>query len=59
MKIKKCPFCRAKADIEKDILHFYMVRCQNCGCRTRGTQTQEEAVNIWNRRCGDKYEEKQ
>lgn len=50
MIIKKCPFCKAKAEVMKDILGFYIVRCMNCGCRTRGTQTEEEAVRIWNRR---------
>lgn len=49
MNCKKCPFCGCNAAIARDITWLYFVQCQNCGCRTRGTQTQEEAVRIWNK----------
>jgi len=48
--IKQCPHCEGKCRVRTDILGFYFVQCVGCGCRTRGTQTEEEAVRIWNRR---------
>ncbi len=50
MKIKACPHCEGKSKTKKDILGFYFVECGSCGCRTRGTVTEEEAINVWNRR---------
>lgn len=50
MHIKQCPHCEGKCKVRTDILGFYFVQCEKCGCRTRGTQTEEEAIRIWNRR---------
>lgn len=50
--IKYCPHCNGTSRVRKDILGFYFVQCERCGCRTRGTQTEEESVREWNRRGG-------
>lgn len=54
-KLKQCPFCGGKAELYR-ISSRWVVGCttsmQKCPCRpwTGGQTSQEEAIEIWNRR---------
>ena len=53
VKLKRCPCCGnpAKLDhIELEDDEYIIVRCPNCGLRTRGCETHEDATDAWNAR---------
>ena len=56
MAIKLCPFCNGKAEVYEDEYEdetLYMVACGECGITTPGFDSEEDAVNAWNRRVKD------
>lgn len=46
-KLKPCPFCGGKA-LLWDICN--VVKCTLCGVETITYETEEEAIEVWNRR---------
>ncbi len=55
MKLKPCPFCGGKAQIEKiyDVkfdVYSWAVSCKKCWAFMYPTQTRENAVQAWNTR---------
>lgn len=53
--LKPCPFCGGEAELKIHLFHklpsSYGVVCRPCGCETwQFFQTEEEAVEAWNRR---------
>lgn len=59
MELKRCPFCNGKAHITG--LNFgetvYLVICEQCKARTTCRKAKEEAVNAWNNRIGENFNE--
>lgn len=58
-KLKPCPFCGGKAEMlineYNDSRKEYLVACAECdGMVERWRETEEEAVEQWNRRVSDK-----
>ena len=59
VKLKSCPFCGGKAKQESDMCwdasrYLYYVECADCGASTDvWYQSEEEAVEAWNRRTDD------
>ena len=60
MELKPCPFC---GDIDPDIeelsinglfIGSYCVECFNCHAKTDYFDTEEEAIEAWNRRIDNK-----
>jgi len=52
--LKKCPFC-GREDIHAKIVNHDgydvgIVFCINCGAQVRVFNSQEEAIEVWNRR---------
>ncbi len=59
-KLKPCPFCGGEAEIQCFECLFesfegrrYAVECKFCSCSLELFETEEEAVEAWNRRVGD------
>lgn len=56
-KLKPCPFCGAAANIRFDFKHDYVVFCTNEFCMLNeleyGFDSEEEAIEAWNRRTND------
>lgn len=48
--IKRCPFCNGEAKLRELIDGAYVVECYNCRLDMGEFETEEEAVNAWNRR---------
>lgn len=62
-KLKPCPFCGGKAEMliseYEDSRKEYLVDCTECcGMVERWVDTEEEAVEQWNRRVNDKEDTK-
>lgn len=57
VKLKRCPFCGGKAIIQheagEDGNVLIRAECQDCGCRTKGCETYDEAAESWNKRVND------
>lgn len=55
-KLKPCPFCGGEAKLNL-LLGNYCVTCKSCmGAIFPATgMTEEEAIEAWNRRAGNKY----
>lgn len=58
-EIKRCPFCNGKANMhyvsasfdDDDMVYEYVaVICVDCGAMGPKCQTEEEAIEMWNRR---------
>lgn len=59
-KLKPCPFCGCKANIQKrtfgDNTGYAFVSCESCGASTKNFHKSldycavEEAIKVWNRR---------
>lgn len=54
-EIKNCPFCGEKASVWTT---YYMGRtwgviCEGCGVRNMNYETEEEAIEAWNRRINE------
>ena len=74
-KLKPCPVCGfsgSKSDDDEDDLYVcqsfgrscdgFFIACSICGCRSRDlSDTEEEAIEIWNEMCDmkDKYKEEE
>lgn len=61
--LKPCPFCGGKAEMlvseYDDSRKEYLVACAECdGMVERWRETEEEAVEQWNRRASDKEDTK-
>lgn len=56
-ELKPCPFCGADANIRFDFKHDYVVFCTNDLCMLNeleyGFDSEEEAIEAWNRRISD------
>lgn len=51
MELKKCPFCYGDAHIvDYDTSLGYWVECDNCEATSQLCQTEEAAVEAWNKR---------
>lgn len=63
--IKSCPCCggnpilidRHKETAVKSSL--YWVECKSCGLSTQTTESEEEAISLWNRRVGESNENRE
>ena len=54
MEIKPCLFCNGEPCIQKHVFHGYRIVCLDCRCGTRQFyDTEEEAIEAWNRRASD------
>lgn len=49
-KLKPCPFCGGVAMISKDIIGDYRVECYHCFAHTFYEDSEEKAIEEWNRR---------
>lgn len=54
-EMKPCPFCGGKGDCNNSALRIggvfkWTVECLGCGLVTPGFETEEEAIEFWNRR---------
>lgn len=49
-KLKSCPFCGGEARTIPYSFEDFAVRCKECGCGTGIYDTEEEAIEAWNRR---------
>lgn len=63
IELKPCPFCGSKSVALEKKNSGYQVRCHYCGARgkyvvatTSFAFRKAEAVNAWNRREGESYE---
>ena len=58
-ELKRCPFCGSVGEIErKTVLNLWIVQCSNPSCPASymigfDYDTEEEAVEAWNRRAKD------
>ena len=58
--LKRCPFCDSVAEMHhKPILGTYIVECSNFSCPASymigmDYDSEEEAIEAWNRRVGEK-----
>ena len=48
-KLRECPFCGGEADTMEVVMGGWCVIC-SCGCRLDSFDTEEEAINAWNKR---------
>lgn len=52
-ELKPCPFCGGEAEQGYKPNHSYIVYCPNCGIGTGYKNTEEQAIEAWNRRVND------
>ena len=52
-KLKPCPFCGGEASTYVAYDDGYYVCCDECGCGLPVYNTEEEAVEAWNKRVGE------
>lgn len=71
-KMRKCPFCNGKAELNIDVrqgyidkkgnldyaVKTYTVRCLKCGCQTYNYERWADAIKAWNRREAEQDEKK-
>ena len=50
---KPCPFCGGESKLFETGYSSWIVACTNCCCRTHDEDTEESAVEIWNRRVNE------
>lgn len=53
IKIKDCPDCGSDAVLYKDKYNHYAIRCSSCSCHYMTHETEEWAVNVWNKEIGE------
>ena len=58
MKIKRCPFCGGDGKVWIYDYDGWIIGCENCGTRTEIYDTEEEAIEAWNRRVEDERSDK-
>lgn len=49
-KLKSCPFCGGEAEMIETLFCDYKVECEKCGASTSYCDSEEMAVEAWNRR---------
>ena len=55
-KLKPCPFCGGEAALWRFYdLHVtnHYIGCTTCGAQTRGTDSDDLCIEVWNRRAND------
>ena len=52
-KLKPCPFCGGEASMYIAYDDGYYVCCDECGCGLPVYNTEEEAIEAWNKRVGE------
>lgn len=53
VKIKPCPFCGGKADVDVGNYGGLVCYCKKCFSQGKQCNTKEEAIEWWNRRADD------
>lgn len=51
-ELKPCPFCGSK-NLCLNGISLHWVRCNNCLAETGGQESDEKAIEQWNRRVND------
>lgn len=51
--LKSCPFCGADGVIREYDNKTFVASCKNCGIELLYFETEQEAIEAWNRRVGD------
>ena len=50
-ELKKCPFCGGEAEVHQTYsIDVYWCKCNDCNAETEPANTEEDAVEAWNRR---------
>ena len=49
-RLKSCPFCGGEAEMIETLFYDYIVECEICGASTSYCDSEEMAVEAWNRR---------
>lgn len=55
-KLKPCPFCGGEASTYVAYDDNYYVCCDECGCGLPVYNTEEEAIEAWNKRVSEVQE---
>lgn len=57
-KLKPCPFCGGN-NLSVEGITFYWVECIDCNASISGHETEEQAIEAWNRRASAEQKEEQ
>lgn len=52
-ELKSCPFCGADGVIREYDNKTFVASCKNCGIELLYFETEQEAIEAWNRRVSD------
>lgn len=53
IELKPCPFCGGVAFLQEGMMEDYRVECFYCFAHTFYEDSEEEAIEAWNRRADD------
>lgn len=57
-ELKPCPFCGGN-NLSVEGITFYWVECIDCNASISGHETEEQAIEAWNRRASAEQKEEQ